>query len=541
MRTSPFQPLELGHLGLGLVHLAQQPFGVAAEDLSLRGEAHAAVLPVKQPQIELLLQLGDGHADGRLGHVQPLGRPGEGAGIAHRQQVSELFQVHINFIYQGDNLNILYLYVSSHYPAQKSSGQLHMIEIGSREWIRATLALSLGSFWYSSISTRPIPCCRSLAEVFSVSALSASWTLAGCTAGLAGSLLVCARLADRFGRRRIMLWTLAAAILLSLCIPWVTHFDVLVSLRILQGVLLAGLPATAIAYMGEEFSKRALIVAVGVYIAANSTGGIAGRVVGGLLAGWFGDWQHTFLGIGIISLALLPLVIWLLPAQRCFVAVEAAPGQLRRAIQSHLGNPLLVGAYLIGGLNFMVFLNQYSYLTFLLAKAPFSLPTQWLGMLFLTYLTGTVASSLSGRGAHRWGAHRLLLAGITLMALGSLALLQGSLVAIIGDCLSRASASSGPRLCQRLGRPARGAQPGARLVALSGGVLPGGQPGRALSASLLGARGLWGLVLGIELVLMITAGLSLWLGHLKGRVAPACALTPQDQAPVNGSFPHRPS
>ena len=92
-------------------------------------------------------------------------------------------------------------------------------------------------------------------------------------------------------------------------------------------------------------------------------------MVGGLLAGWFGDWQHTFLGIGIISLALLPLVIWLLPAQRCFVAVEAAPGQLRRAIQSHLGNPLLVGAYLIGGLNFMVFLNQYSYLTFLLAKA----------------------------------------------------------------------------------------------------------------------------------------------------------------------------
>ena len=48
-------------------------------------------------------------------------------------------------------------------------------------------------------------------------------------------------------------------------------------------------------------------------------------------------------------------------------------------------------------------------------------------------------------------------------------------------------------------------------------------------------------VLGIELVLMITAGLSLWLGHLKGRVAPACALTPQDQAPVNGPFPHRPS
>uniref|UniRef100_UPI00248EB8FE MFS transporter n=1 Tax=Aeromonas taiwanensis TaxID=633417 RepID=UPI00248EB8FE len=286
-----------------------------------------------------------------------------------------------------------------------------MIEVGSREWIRATLALSLGSFLVFLNLYQTHPLLPLLAEVFSVSSLSASWTLAGCTAGLAVSLLICARLADRFGRRRIMLWTLSAAILLSLCIPWVTRFDLLVSLRILQGMLLAGLPATAIAYMGEEFSKRALLSAVGVYIAANSLGGIAGRVVGGLLAGGFGDWQHTFLGIGVISLALLPLVIWLLPAQTRFVAVEAAPGQLRRAIQSHLGNPLLAGAYLIGGLNFMVFLNQYSYLTFLLAKAPFSLPTQWLGMLFLTYLTGTLASSLSGRGAHRWGPQRMLLAG----------------------------------------------------------------------------------------------------------------------------------
>ena len=127
-----------------------------------------------------------------------------------------------------------------------------MIEVGSREWIRATLALSLGSFLVFLNLYQTHPLLPLLAEVFSVSALSASWTLAGCTAGLAGSLLVCARLADRFGRRRIMLWTLAAAILLSLCIPWVTHFDVLVSLRILQGVLLAGLPATAIAYMGKS-------------------------------------------------------------------------------------------------------------------------------------------------------------------------------------------------------------------------------------------------------------------------------------------------
>ncbi len=117
-----------------------------------------------------------------------------------------------------------------------------MIEVGSREWIRATLALSLGSFLVFLNLYQTHPLLPLLAEVFSVSSLSAGWTLAGCTAGLAVSLLVCARLADRFGRRRIMLWSLAGAILLSLLISLVSQFEQLLLLRILQGSCWRGCP-----------------------------------------------------------------------------------------------------------------------------------------------------------------------------------------------------------------------------------------------------------------------------------------------------------
>jgi len=65
-----------------------------------------------------------------------------------------------------------------------------MIEVGSREWIRATLALSLGSFLVFLNLYQTHPLLPLLAEVFSVSSLSAGWTLAGCTAGLATSQLV---------------------------------------------------------------------------------------------------------------------------------------------------------------------------------------------------------------------------------------------------------------------------------------------------------------------------------------------------------------
>ncbi|MGL5286782.1 MAG: MFS transporter, partial [Aeromonas sp.] len=267
-----------------------------------------------------------------------------------------------------------------------------MIDSGSRLWWRATLALCLGSVLVFLNLYQAHPLLPLLAEAFSVSSLRAAAALSAGTAGLAVGLLPAASLADQVGRRQVMLGALLGAIAISPLIPLCRSFDALLALRFVQGIFLAGLPATAIAYMGEEFSKKAMVSAVGIYIAANSLGGIAGRVVAGLLAGWQGEWQDAFWGIALVSALLLPVVAWLLPAQQGFVVSEPRRGELFRALAMHLKEPLLVGAYLIGGLNFMVFLNQYSYLTFLLSQAPFSLPAQWLGLLFLTYLPGTLAS-----------------------------------------------------------------------------------------------------------------------------------------------------
>ncbi|MNX26764.1 Inner membrane transport protein YnfM [compost metagenome] len=142
-------------------------------------------------------------------------------------------------------------------------------------------------------------------------------------------------------------------------------------------------------------------------------------------------------------------------------------------------------------------------------------------MLFLTYLTGTLASSLSGRCAHRWGAQRLLLAGIALMALGSLALLQGTLAAIIGGLLV---SSFGFFLAHACASAWVGQHVEHNRALASSLYLVGYYLGASLGGLYLHPfwerGGLWGLVLGIELVLCVTAALSLWLGHLKGRAAP---------------------
>ena len=59
-----------------------------------------------------------------------------------------------------------------------------------------------------------------------------------------------------------------------------SYFSLLV-LRAVQGFFLGGLPAIAIAYMGDEFSQQALLVSVGLYISGNTLGGISGRLIGG--------------------------------------------------------------------------------------------------------------------------------------------------------------------------------------------------------------------------------------------------------------------
>jgi YNFM family putative membrane transporter len=139
-----------------------------------------------------------------------------------------------------------------------------MIEAGTPAYYRATLALCLGSFivFANLYITQPLfPLMR---QLFDLSALQATWSLALALLTLGLSLLVYGPLSDSLGRRRIMIVTLAGASALTLLIPTVDSYAGLLGLRMLQGLLLGGLPAIAIAYMGDEFKRSALLLAVGL-------------------------------------------------------------------------------------------------------------------------------------------------------------------------------------------------------------------------------------------------------------------------------------
>lgn len=305
-----------------------------------------------------------------------------------------------------------------------------MIDAGTASFWRATIALCLGSFMIFANVYVTQPLLPLLMESFQLSELEASWSFTITTLTLGFSLLVYGPLSDALGRKNIMLASMAGVVLMTYLLSQTQSYSMLLLFRGLQGVFLGGLPAIAIAYMSDEFKHKAMILAVGFYISGNSIGGIGGRLIGGFVGEWLG-WSEVFWVMTLISFILLALFAVLLPASNYFIAKSLKPHSMLEQSLAHIKNPLLLLAYLIGGLNFFIFINQYSFITFLLSDAPYNLSPSWLGLLFLTYLSGTVGSALSGRIAQWVPQPVCMIIGIVLLMCGSLVTLVPSIWAII--------------------------------------------------------------------------------------------------------------
>ncbi len=311
-----------------------------------------------------------------------------------------------------------------------------LIARGSPAFHRASLALVIASLVIFGNLYAIHPLLPLIAEHYQVSTLQASnaFTLTSLTLGL--SLLVHGPLSDAIGRRAPLILGMALTGLLTLSIALVDSFTALVWLRALLGIALGVLPATAIAYLGDSMQRTAVLSAVGLYIGGNTVGGAGGRLLGGFIAEHFGL-HSVFLVIGSASLVCTLVVYLLLPPAHAFKPQPLSLSGSLRTFASHLSNRALLPAYLVGGLNFMVFINLYTFITFRLSAEPWHLGAGSLGLLFLTYLAGTFSASLSGRvGTGR--ACKGMALGIVLFAMGCLITLTDQLWLIIAGLICNA-------------------------------------------------------------------------------------------------------
>ncbi len=298
-----------------------------------------------------------------------------------------------------------------------------MIEPNTTAFKYVSLSLALGSFLTFCNLYVLQPLLPTFSQHFAVSSTTANWLFAATSLSLALSLLPWAIVSDKIGRRPVILFSLVAMSLVNIATLFVDSFVAMVILRSLMGIALGAFAAVAGAYMADELSPTALAVAIGTYISANSLGGIMGRLMGGSLGGQWG-WHTPIAVLTILGLIVAIIVFSFLPKQRYRIASDESISQHTQNAFSHLTNPTLWLAMLIGAFCFAIFINIFSVMIFRLVAAPFNLPVITVSFIFTCYLSGTISARMSGHWLRRFSAP-------SGMALGAVIILVGCWVTLI--------------------------------------------------------------------------------------------------------------
>lgn len=296
---------------------------------------------------------------------------------------------------------------------------------------RITLALCLAGFSCFLLLYGTQPLLPQLSEAFGISAGTVSLSVTAGTGTMALLLIPFSLVADRWGRERLMRFGLLGAALCALASAWAADFSLLVLARALLGACIAGVPAAAMAHLGEELPGHVRGRVMGLYIAANALGGMAGRLLSAVVTDFSGSWQIGLAALGCIGL-LVALVFWrLLPPARHFEPHSLQPGLLLADIRRIYADPGLPWLFTTAFLSMGAFVGLYNYLPFRLVQAPYGFGPAAIGSIFLLYAVGSYSSAWAGRQVARHGRPRILLGMALLAALGIGATLADALWLII--------------------------------------------------------------------------------------------------------------
>ena len=302
---------------------------------------------------------------------------------------------------------------------------------GSVAYGRVSLALFAAGFATFSLLYCVQPLLPAFARDFRVGPAEASLALSVTTGCLALAILLAGAVSESFGRRELMFASICAAAVLGVAAALAPDWRLLLLARALEGLALGGVPAVAMAYLGEEIQPAGLGRAMGLFVAGNAFGGMAGRVGVGVLASW-SSWRVALASLGVLDLAIAAAFLILLPPSRNFVRRSGLGLAFHLAAwRRHLTNGALMSLFGVGFLVMGTFVTVYNYAGFRLEAPPYGLSQAQASAIFVVYLFGMAASWTAGALADALGRGPVLAAG-TVVALVGLALtLAAPLAAVV--------------------------------------------------------------------------------------------------------------
>ncbi len=277
-----------------------------------------------------------------------------------------------------------------------------------------------------------------LVNSFHTSKSAVSLTVSAPSLAVAMSAPFIGVLADRIGRKRIIIPAIFLLIVPNLMSAAAPGIGELVICRFLQGLMLPAIFAVTMAYVAEEWAEYGLGFAISVYVTGNVIGSVTGRLVSGLVAANYG-WRNAFLALAAINL-IGGLAAWLLlPRSQRFKKATTKTSLLQN-VQELLKDRRLLATYFVGSNLLFSMVATFTYITFHLSEKPYSLDASALSWLFTVYLVSVFITPFAGKWIDKFGFKGAVSTSLSISICGLLLTLIPNLVAILLGLIVSSSA-----------------------------------------------------------------------------------------------------
>jgi len=317
-----------------------------------------------------------------------------------------------------------------------------------RQHERLLWVLSAATFLIFFQAYMVAPLIPRLAVAFEVSAQAIGLIVPAYMIPYGVSTLFYGLLSDRLGRRRIMLASLLAFVVLTILTATSQDSSQMIGWRLLTGLGASGVVPLALAWIGATFPYEQRGRPLGWLFGAMAGGMAFGSTFGAILEPLIG-WQGIFLAVGGLGAVVFGVFF---PYRHLLGdAPPATAGKLRDLFAAYgalLGSGRGRGTYSYVFLNAVFHSGVFTWLGLYFAQR-YGLGEVGIGLALLGYgVPGFLFGPVIGRAADRWGRRWLLPLGLGTAAVSSAVLIPD--VPLAGAALAITALSLGYDLTQPL-------------------------------------------------------------------------------------------
>jgi predicted MFS family arabinose efflux permease len=315
-------------------------------------------------------------------------------------------------------------------------------------WLR-TLIIGLTAFLtlVDLFATQAI--LPSLARAYGVGPAAMGVAVNATTFGMAVAALGVGLLSKHIDRRWGILVSLALLAIPTALLASAPNLFVFTLLRVVQGLCMASAFTLTLAYLGEQCSSSEAGAAFAAYITGNVASNFIGRLVSAAVADHFGL-ASNFYFFAVLNLAGAAMVYFTIGRAAPMHEGHAASASPIAALRGHLRDGSVRAAFAIGFCILFAFIGTFSYVNFVLVRAPLALGMMQVGLVYFVFLPSVATTLLAGALSQRvgtrtalWGSLALAGCGLPLLLVPNLPLaLCGMVLVAVGTFLAQALATA---------------------------------------------------------------------------------------------------